>query len=495
MDNGVRTRRRRIRISPQEATFIEVALQAASPFIRKQALQRLCSLYRRGGVLAAPQRMKGFIIHALVDEDSKVKRWAFNALAQLGEPADIALMIGPWKNNRSESEVFEAGLTALARLVPKEELLVILREAGVEVDPGVLMALGQQTNEFKAELAGVRLEVGRATDGELRAATLLIGLKQAPDTLFSGRFPVSDVIGDLNTHHDPIVAQYSFWATVEHPDLGLDNVRVPASDFPKLPPNVQSWAYRTLTKDGSNAAQHYDAIVGASESPFAEVREGVAIGLRDIYYDSLDITVADWLLDEPDTAVSDRLLEHMACHVARSSAYRDEVLKAYREAGNGSVLRSRLEAANRDAAVALELRRIALQMNDPDLFASMVAPTMTNTQNFNNVVNAGGISNSGTGNEGSVQIISTAQARATALPVLEQLLQALEATNAPNGAAEGAEIAKEAIATPTKGKVERVVGWLKKVKDGGDAVAGIGALAIASYDKLAPLVEHLPNVL
>ena len=492
MAGGPRTQRRRTRVTPKEAAFIEAALIADSPVVRKQALQRLCSLYRQGARLVAPKAMKALIIASLVDSDNKVRRWSFNALAQLGEAADVQLMIGPWKENRSNPEIFEAGLTALARLLSKDELLVILKDAEVRLDASSLMALGQQTDDFSAELGAVRLGIDEATHSELRSATLLIGLKKAPNTLFSGRYPVSDVIGDLNTHPDPIVSQYSFWAIVEHPDLGLDNVRVPPSQFSRLPPNVQGWAYRTLTKDGSKAVANYDAIVGASESAHPEVREGVAIGLRDIYYDSLDVTVADWFVDERDPAVRDRLLEHMATHITRSSAYRDEVMKAYRVAASGSVLRSRLEAANRDDAVALEMRRITFQMNDPDLFASMMGPTM-NTQNFNGPVNAGGISNSGVGNSGQVQIMSMAEAQAKVTPLLEQLRQALEAADAPEGSAEGTAIVKEAIVVPTKGKVEKVVGWLKSAREGGDAVAGLGALAASSYDKLAPLVHHLPN--
>lgn len=489
----LRTQRRRVRISPQEAAFIEAALQSALPVVRKQALQQLCSLLRHGGVLTAPGRMKAFIIQALVDQDPKVRRWAFNSLAQLGEQADVDLMIQPWKNNRSDPEVFEAGLTALAHIVPKERLLVILQEAGVELDAGVVMALGQQTTSFSNELLELRLCIEHATNAELRSATLLIGLKKAPETLFSGRFPVSDVIGDLNSHEDVIVAQYSFWATLEHPDLGLNNIRVAPKDFPKLAPNVQGWAYRILTKDGNNAMQHYDSIVAGSESRFSEVREGVAVGLRHIYYDSLDVTVADWFMDEREPAVRDRLLEHMAANISKSPAYRDEVLKAYRDAGNGSILRSRLEAANKESEVALEMRRIDLKMNDPDLFASMVGTTMNNTQNFNATVNAGGISNSGTGNSGSVQIMSHEEAQAIALPVLKELLRALEAAHAPAAGRQGAEITKNAIAMPTKGRIDAVVGWLKKIKDGGDAVAGLGVMAVAAYDKLQPLLAYLPH--
>ncbi len=439
--------------------------------------------------------MKGFVISALVDPDEKVRRWAFNALAQIGEDADVALMLQPWKDNRSTPEVFAAGLTALAHLQEKEKLLTILKNSDVELDAGTLMALSQQTDSFADDLSKVRLDLNRATIGELTQATLLIGLKKAPETLFSDRYPVSDVIGDLNTHEDSTIAQYSFWATVEHPNLSLSSIRVAPADFSKLPPNVQGWAYRTLTKNGTLAFHHYDAIVEGSESKFEAVREGVAIGLRHIYYDSLDVTVVDWFLEETSPSVQNALLEHMATHISKSSAYRDEVLKAYREASSGSILRSRLEAANRDGAVALEMRRITLQMDDPMLFASMTRGNVTNNLNFNAPVNAGGISNSGTGNTGAVQIISSGEALAAVAPVLQQLLQALENSSASNGSAEGAKLTREAIEAPTKGNVTRLFEWLKKAKDGGDAVIGLGTTLSAVYDKIGPYIEHLPNIL
>lgn len=487
-------RRSTFRVTSEEATFLDAAIQASVPTVRKQALQRLCGLYRRGGRLTAPRSMKALVLQALTDTDLKVRRWAFNVLAQLGERADVQLMVMPWRDNRSNGDVFEAGLTALAGILPKDELLPLLSSEQVDLDPLTVMALGQQTGSFADELAKLRLNVERATVAELRAATLLIGLTKAPNTLFSGRFPVSDVIGDLNTHDDPIVAQYSFWATVEHPSLGLANVRVATSSFSTLPPNVQGWAYRTLTKDGTVAVDHYDVIVEASSSEHLEVREGVATGLRDVYYDSLDTMVADWFLDEQDPVTKDRLLEHMAAHSGKSSFYREEVLAAYRTAGLRSITRSRLEAANRDADVSLAMRKIALQTGDPDLFASMVGLVTNNTQNFSGPMNVAGISNSGTGNTGSVQIISAIEAQTRATPILAELKAGLASSSNPE-IVTIARAVDEASDAPTKGKVARVLALLKELKDGGETVAGLGELITKGYGQLAPLLEYLPDMM
>lgn len=437
--------------------------------------------------------MKALVLQALTDPDLKVRRWAFNALAQFGEARDVPLMVTPWRDNRQNGDVFEAGLTALAHILPKEELLQLLASAEVDLDASVVMALGQQSEAFADELAALRLAIEGASVPELRSATLLVGLRKAPATLFSGRFPVSGVIGDLNTHPDPIVAQYSFWATVEHPSLGLANIRVAPEDFATLPPNVQGWALRTLTKGSSVAVEHYETIVEASQSAHFEVREGVAIGIRDIYYDSIDTMVADWFVEECDPVIKDRLLEHMAAYSGRSSFYREEVLAAYRAAAPRSIVRSRLEAANRDAEVSLAMRKLALQTGDPDLFADVVGQVTNNTQNFVGPVTAAGISNSGPGNTGHVQIMTAAEAQTRAAPVLEELKTGLAASAAP-AVAETLKAVDEASRTPTKGRVARVVEMLKALKDGGEAVASIGSVVHKGYDQLSPLLEYLPDL-
>lgn len=374
----------------------------------------------------------------------------------------------------------------MAALLDKDELCVVLREADVELDAGALMALCQRGESFRTELEKARIKLEQATDDELRAATLLIGLGRAPEHLFSDRHPVSDIIGDLNTHGNPTIAQYSFWATVENSRLGLSNVRVRPDEFARLPPNVQGWAFRILTKEGSRVAQYNDLLVEASQSRFTVVREGVAIALRNIYYDSLDVTVADWLLLEPDVIVRDTLLEHMAFHSTSSPVYREEVLRAFRAAGPASILRSRLQAANRDVDIGREMQKIALNTDDPDLFRSIAGPIVNNTQNFHGTVNIGGLSNSGIGNSGQVKI-DTATAELEIVSIIRELITDLHREKGNLKL----DIATEAAKAPRKINVERVVSWLRSIKDGGEATAAIIAVATRAVDKITPYLEHL----
>jgi len=249
----MRTSRRRHTISSKTIDYIELALLSQQSISRKHALQLLCSLYRKGGRAQNELKLKASIFSAFTDPDNKVKRWAFNAMAQIGESKDVQLLIGPWENCRTDADAFAAGLSALAHILPRDELEKVLAKADVPVDASTVLALSQQTDSFQKELNNLLLDPHKCDVNQLRSATVLIGLNKSPDTLFSSKFPVSSIIGDFNSHDDIIVAQYSFWAVVERHDLGIENIRISPKDFHTLPPNVQSWAYRVLTKKNFTA--------------------------------------------------------------------------------------------------------------------------------------------------------------------------------------------------------------------------------------------------
>ena len=140
------------------------------------------------------------------------------------------------------------------------------------------------------------------------------------------------------------------------------------------------------------------------------------------------------------------------------------------------------------------MRRTALQTGDPDLFANLAGQVTNNTQNFSGNVTAGGISNSGPGNTGHVQIMTAGEAQAKAATVLEDLKVGL-ASSSELVVAETLKAVDEASKAPTRNTVSRVVELLKRLKDGGEAVAGIGGLVHKGYDQLSPLLAHLPQVL
>ena len=488
-------RRAKGSLRPEEQKFLEVTIQNGTDSNKKQALQRLCLLARRGLKSSSPDQMKAVVLYALGSSDRKVRRWSFNALALIGDHRDVPVMETYWRQSFNDSEVFEAGLSALAQILDKPTLLQVLSANGVALSPRVIMAVAQHHGAFEEELAGLRLDLRNANAGELRSATLLIGLQRAPSTLFSDRHPVSSVIGDLNTHEDGIIAQYSFWATAEHPDLDLGSVSVPPSVFSQLKPNVQAWAYRVLTKDKDTAEKHNELIVEGSESDHASVREGVAMGLRDIFFDSLDTIIIDWSLSEDDIVIREKLWEHMAANAQHSAGYREEAERAYRHSSTNSALRARLEAACKEKGLSLTFKKIALQTGDPDLFTQISGGNVTNNQTFNGSVQTGALSNAGPGNTGNINIGQQQQAVSAVEAELKALLSDLQRQPASSEKEKVLAAVEDAVKAPTKSKVGKVVDWLKSAKEGMTSIADITEKAGSFYTKIAPALDHLPDLL
>lgn len=188
----------------------------------------------------------------------------------------------------------------------------------------------------------------------------------------------------------------------------------------------------------------------------------------------------------------------MAFNSGRSSAYRDEVEAAFRRSAHGSVLRAKLEAANQNEKLALEMRAIALRTEQPGLLNYLVESEMNGKGgdiHFHGQTNIGGVSSSGTGAAGSITVYSVAEALSKAVPIAEEMLQTLERTDTPSSAKEGAELARAVVEQPTKGRFEKFVSWLKVAKEGGESFAGLAELAGKAYEKAQPLVEWLPDAL
>lgn len=479
------------RLPLAEAKFIENILSGDVSVAKKHALQRLCGLLRKGLRLSNPKTLKGLILLNLQDKDAKVRRWAFNALAIIGDRRDVPFIETAWKQNFDVPDVFQAGLTSLAHILPKNELLDLLGRAGVVISPNVIMALAQETDQFDEEVSGVCLDPQKASARELRTATLLVGLEKAPRGLFSPRHPVESVLGELNKHDDEIVSQYSFWATVEHPDLSLSDVNVPPQLFSQLPPNVQAWSYRVLTKTPAVARKNNDFIFEGSKSPHSDVRQGVAFGLRDIFYDSLDVTVIDWLLEEQELSIREKLLEHMAAQADHSGGYREEVERAYRDSGRDSSLRQRIEAACENTGLSMTLRKIALQTGDPDLYTLIAGGIVNNTQNFNSQVNAGGISNAGTGNSGTVSIVAQQNALSEMQSSLGELLKRLEESEQSPEVLELRGEVEAALVEPKKAVLQSISEKLKLASEGATSLTTLGQFGMAAYDKIQAFIPYL----
>ena len=353
-----------------------------------------------------------------------------------------------------------------------------------------LLAAAQQTDAYTAKLAANRINVDCASNAELRLAVVLIGLNKAPEHLFNLSHENRAVIGSINRHHDPSVAQYSVWAICENAGFGLSDLGVPLINIEVLPDNVRAYVLRLITADTETAERHRDYLVAGSEDPSEKARLGLAAGLRAVYFDGLEELTIDWLGDEVSEGVKDHLLDHMASQADRCPAYREEVVTTYTLAGVESLVRYRLEAAAAKTPLYGDLRRIAIEGETGSLFGK--EEHLGSKYIFNAPVTIGAMAGDNAKIESAIGAVQNNEQGAQEL--LRLLVGLLSKSMATGGELDfGKSLVAAAQNEPSKISLENVVGWMKSIKDGAAYALTAGHEFHQIYDKLQAILPHVPS--
>lgn len=356
-------------ISAEEEAYIRLLIANADDSEnRKIGLETLCKLYRSGFIVRDRYTIALFTMALLHDREPRVRRWALNALALIGTKDEVAAILEAIKRDELDPDILAAGIAALCAIVDAEEARRQLKSANLPIEGAILLAAAQQSASFNDELRGVRINIDKSDIPQLRLASLLIGLGKAPENFFDGKFENRHVIGHLNRHEDRIVAQYSVWAICENKTLGPKALGIKLKDVEGKPEKVKKYVYQTVASDAVAAKKNRELLVQGSEDESVEARNGLAIGLRHTFFDSIEELVLDWWVDEESESVRHRLLEHMATHADRCAPYEKPVLQTYRDAPTDSLSRSRLESAARGTKLSTTMRVIAHDAEADDLF-------------------------------------------------------------------------------------------------------------------------------
>ncbi|MGY4456349.1 hypothetical protein [Bradyrhizobium sp. LB13.1] len=157
-------------------------------------------------------------------------------------------------------------------------------------------------------------------------------------------------------------------AICENKTLGPKALGIKLKDIEGRPDKVRKYVYQTIASDAVAAKKNRDLLVQGSEDQSVDARNGLAIGLRHTFFDSMEELVLDWWPEEESDSVRQRLLEHMATHADKCSLYEQPVLQTYRDAPTNSLSRNRLESAARDTRLFTTMRVIAHDAEGDDLF-------------------------------------------------------------------------------------------------------------------------------
>lgn len=362
------TSRRVRQISEQEVAYLQLLITDLNPDSRKFALESIARLYRNGFRFRNPEKFIPNIHYLTSDSTDKVRRWAYNALALVGSRRDVSRIIPNISKERMSPDIFAALLAALSALADADQVRDILLKNDIPFEGMVLLAAAQQTSKFNEELVKAKVDLDNASISELRLATLLMGLKKAPENMFSERYRNADVIGELAKYDDELVGQYAVWAVFENDEMSLSNLKILPKDFDDYHKGIRKYAYRVMTKNKKTAQDNFDYVCHASTDDEVEAREGLALGLRGIFFDPVDDLVINWLRDEATDRVRNRLLEHMAVNSDRSPLYRKPLLQIYESLSDRSLDRARLEAAAVGTSLLADFKRIEFDKGMSDMF-------------------------------------------------------------------------------------------------------------------------------
>lgn len=454
----------------------------------KKALQSLCKLYRQGFRIRPPELIgvEQSVVGLLYTQgkEEKVRRWALNALARFGrEPTCIEAVVQVLKDYSHEPQTAAAAIAAIYRMSRKAT--AVLRTLSFDEQMVTLAAL-QHVDANQLDLSALPINIETASPDLLKLALLIVGLDRSPANLLNPRHSDAEMVKVLGGHDDSIVSQYTVWAITENDSFGLKDLGIDIRSIEQQPPNVRSWLFQLIAMTPEDAKENLEYIELGSRDPSSEARIGLALGLRDTYFDGLEALVLDWFTTEPDSDVSQHLLDHMVRQARLCGSYEAMVIEVYEKEPAGSSLRRRMEASAAGTEVYIKLRQLDIDGGN-DLFR--VTNVTNNTFNISGGIQGGAISIGGNAeNTGEVSLHYNPQT----IEAIQSELSKAERELHGFGVAE--EIKREALtqieaakADPSPGKVASAIKALEKVES--LATAGVKA-----GTALAPIAMALGKV-
>ena len=155
----------------------------------------------------------------------------------------------------------------------------------------VTLAALQHIDANQLDLSSLPIDVEKASPDLLKLALVVVGLDRAPPNMLHPRHENPELVKALGGHHDAVVSQYTVWAITENESLGLGDLGIDVRNIEQQPPNVRAWLLRLIAMTPEDAESNFEFVELGTNDPAAEARAGLALGLRDTYFDGLEALV------------------------------------------------------------------------------------------------------------------------------------------------------------------------------------------------------------
>lgn len=496
--------RRKAEVATDEVAIIRFLIREDnSPGEIKRGLQRLCDIVELGFSFPEKDNPRQLLPPLMWNSDTLVRRWAYKAIAYIGRSTHLEQLIVRLEREPDlENQTWAMAATvAISRGMEIED---VCRQAKVEVQPVLMMAshIFSQASWPKPQIPLVN--INNATGLELKWSALLEGYGAAPVDLFGTGTSNGSQIRELNSHDIPEVSEYSVWALWKNPLYGISDLGFSWDELNKKPPNVRRWTNRLISKSPDLGAKNRDYLVSLSRDIDPGAREGLALGLKSIYFPGVETDILSWHDLEDDENVLAALRDHMARQSDHAIDYADTIERIFRAHLPGSKTRARLLAEAGGTKLRTHLMTIAFEDSVAGQVADMLplGPLQTDSRitiimgnQFN--TNGGAITAGiliGGNNNGSISggnMWNSANQAVGAIPAdrqadkdyLAEVIRVVSASEIPADAAQNVAAAVEQAAqTPTQENKNRLLTALQGLATGSTAI-------VSATENVGKLVE------
>lgn len=454
--------------------YLKSQIETGDSSRTKKALQQLCKHYREG-YRVNPAELVGLeqsIVGLLYTQggDEKVRRWALNALARLGrEPTCMEAITHVLMQYSHEPQASAAAIAAIYRM--SRRATAVLKKLSFNEQMITLAAL-QHVDANKLDLSALPINVETASPDLLKLALIVVGLDRAPNNMMHPRLSNSALVKALGGHHDNVVSQYTVWAITENPSLGLSDIGIDIKLVEDEPANVRAWVYRLIAMTPEDAERNYEYLELGMRDPDPEARAGLAIGLRNTFFDGLDALLLDWFTNESDLEVRQHLLDHMIRLSGESKSYEVMAIEIYEKEPDGSPLRRRMEVSASGTALYARFKTLDASQ---DLFRGATFVT-NNTFNVSGGIQGGAVSLGGDAtNLASTSIHYNPQTIEAIQTELSKAERELHGLSLPDDVKQKAlQSIADAKADPSPSKIGKAVAVLNDVESAATKIVGAG---------------------
>ncbi len=201
-------------ISEEDENLIDILLRFPDWKEVKSGLQFLCEKLEAKVILRNKGKISRDLTELIWRNEIEVRRWAYKAIALIVDPhRHIDPLVAKIKNGDPDPENMTWAMAALFSIADQSKIEALIANKSLPLEGTSILAANLYGHEKFSNLSHElpTVDINKADSMTLKWSCLLIGYDKAPDNLFHPNYENRTLLGELNSHDDAHVSEYSIW--------------------------------------------------------------------------------------------------------------------------------------------------------------------------------------------------------------------------------------------------------------------------------------------